>query len=139
MGNVGDTYPGTTEKRVATAPRPSAFIPDAPYLPKGRMLLINGVQVEFHGIGALAAVLGRKPVTVRTWEASGIIPTSGYTLPGKDRDVRGRRRLWTRDQVIGIWRIARDEGILDPGPRVNIAATEFTPRVQALFAELRAS
>lgn len=135
MEDLGDFYPGSRERRqVNHAPDD---VPDAPELGTGRMLLVQGIEVEFFGIGGLAAALNRSPVTLRTWEAEGVLPTSGWTKPGKDRDPRGRRRLWTRAQVEGIWRIAREEGVLEPGPRINILKTQFTGRVKALFEQLR--
>lgn len=126
-------YPGSKEKR---APRPVEE-PERPDLGKGRFLLVNGREIEFFGIGELALVLNRRPVTIRMWENEGILPTSGWTKPGKDKAPQGRRRLWTRAQVEGIWRIAREENVLIPGPRVNIKKTQFTSRVEALFQSLR--
>lgn len=128
-------YPGSREVRRVN-PVPDE-VPDVPELGSGRMLLVNGLEVEFFTIGQLAAVLNRQPVTIRSWENEGILPASGWTKPGQDGDTRGRRRLWTRAQVEGIWRIAKEEGVLEPGPRVNITGTQFTSRVQLLFTQLR--
>lgn len=128
-------YPGSKERRQVNHVPDEA--PDVPDLGSGRMLLVNGLEVEFFTIGQLAAVLHRQPVTIRAWENEGVLPASGWTKPGQDGDTRGRRRLWTRAQVEGIWRIAREEGVLEPGPRINIAKTQFTSRVRLLFAQLR--
>jgi hypothetical protein len=135
MAGVGEFYPGSKERRAVTPVVPEEE--ELPDLGRGQVLLINGFEVEFFRIGVLARVLNRRPVTIRMWERERIMPNSGYVKPGADRDPRGRRRLWTRDQVIGIWRIAQEEGILDPGPRVNIEATQFTSRVKALFKQLK--
>lgn len=129
----GEYYPGSRERRQAARPWEGSLV--GPSLEPGRVLTVNGIEVEFFSIGQLAAALGRKPVTIRSWEAEGILPTSGWTKPGRDRDPRGRRRLWTRAQVEGIWRIALEEGVLAPGP--SITATRFTQRVRSLFAQLR--
>lgn len=135
MGDVGSHYPGSKETR---APNPVVEDdPPGPDLPAGQWLLVNGTEVEFFGIGDLARVLNRKPGTIRMWETAGLLPTSGYTKPGKDKDPRGQRRIWSKPQIEGIWSIACDEGILDPGPRVNIRATRFTARVTALFRQLK--
>lgn len=134
-GLMGEFYPGSKERRQVN--HVSGDEPDVPELGTGRTLLVQGLEVEFFSIGDLARVLNRQPVTIRAWENEGILPTSGWTKPGKDRDPRGRRRLWTRPQIEGIWRIAREEGVLDPGPRINILKTKFPTRVKALFAELR--
>lgn len=133
LADLGDYYPGSRERRQVN----SVPAEEEPDLGKGRMLKVRGVDVEFFGIGTLARVLNRKPVTIRAWENEGVIPTSGWTKPGLDKDPRGKRRLWTRAQIVGIWRIARDEGVLEPGPRVSIHATRFTERVTALFEQLR--
>lgn len=135
MEDLGEFYPGSRERRQVNHVPDDA--PDAPVLGTGRMLLVQGIEVEFFDIGVLGAVLNRSSVTLRTWEAEGTLPTSGWTKPGKDRDPRGRRRLWTRPQIEGIWRIAREEGVLEPGPRINIRKTQFTVRVTQLFAQLR--
>ena len=132
---LGEYYPGSRERR--EAPAAPADPVAGLFLEAGRMLTVNGIEVEFFTIGQLAAVLNRKPVTIRMWEREGIIPSSGWTKPGRDRDPRGKRRLWTRAQVEGIWRIAREEGVLNPGPHVSILTTRFTGRVKALFLELR--
>lgn len=133
MDGLDAYYPGSKEKRQVN------HVPgeDLPDLGTGKMLKVKGIDVEFFPIGVLARVLNRRPVTIRTWEDEGILPTSGWTKPGRDQDPRGRRRLYTRHQIHGIWRIAKEEGVLEPGPRVSITRTNFTQRVTALFDQLR--
>lgn len=135
MGDAGEFYPGSHERRQVN------HVPDevaeAPELGDGKILIVAGYEVEFFEIGALASALNRKTGTIRMWENERILPPSGWVKPGKDRDVRGRRRLWTRPQIEGVWRIAKDEGVLDPGPHVKVTSTQFTARVAALFEELR--
>jgi hypothetical protein len=135
MAGVGEFYPGSKQRRAANPVVHEEE--DLPDLGKGRTLVVNGRDVEFFGIGTLAAVLNRKAGTIRAWEADGTIPASGFIKPGQDRDPRGRRRLWTRAQIIGIWRIAKEEGVLYPGPRINIERTEFETKVRALFKQLK--
>lgn len=135
MGEAGEFYPGSRERRqVNHVPDDE---PDAPELGSGRMLIVRGIEVEFFGIGDLARVLNRQPVTIRAWENERILPPPTFTKPGRDRDPRGRRRLYTREQILAIWRIAREEGILEPGPRINILKTQFTERVKAEFERLK--
>jgi hypothetical protein len=125
---------------------------------KPRRYLAKGVEREFYTIGELAKALGRQVVTVRKWEREGILPASQFVVnayilgPGgepvtddlgrKVENKRGRRRLYTAEQVVGIVQIAADEGILlDPyrprkGQRVRqIRETNFTERVIALFRQ----
>lgn len=79
--------------------------------------LVHGVKTEFFSIGDLAHALGRKPVTVRSWEDKGWLPSSGYRtrapkgeqVPGKE--VRGRR-LYTRRQIEVVVAAAEESGVL---------------------------
>jgi hypothetical protein len=88
------------------------------------------VDREFFTVGQLAAALGRRSVTIRKWEREGIIPAP--TFNAESSDPRGRRRLYGREQVEGIVRIAAEEGILD-SPKAAITKTRFTERVSELF------
>jgi hypothetical protein len=129
-------YPGSKMKREKRVPDPE---PEPEFIwPKGRILTISGYEVECFTTGQLADLLGhRKAVTIRAWEASGILPKSGYYVPGRDGDLRGRRRYYTRQQVEGVLDIARQEGVLYPSTRISISKTNFTKRVTELFLDLR--
>jgi hypothetical protein len=96
---------------------------------------VAGVETEFFTVGDLAKALGRQPVTIRKWEREGVIPKSTYQSPGKDGDVRGRRRLYIREQVEGMVRIAHEEGVLVSHQK-PIKGTRFTERVVDLFKAL---
>jgi hypothetical protein len=127
-------YPGSNMKREVNH-APEEDIVD---WPKGRILTVKGREVECFTTGQLAALLGgRSAVTIRSWEGEGILPKSGYALPGRDGDVRGRRRYYTKNQVQGVLDIALEEGVFWPGPRINVRRTAFTARVEAYFRELR--
>jgi hypothetical protein len=129
-------YPGSKMKRESRKPD----TPPEPEIiwPKGRILTISGYEVECFTTGQLADLLGhRRAVTIRAWEANGTLPKSGYYVPGKDGDVRGRRRYYTRRQVEGVLDIARQEGVLYPSTRISISRTNFTKRVTELFLDLR--
>ena len=129
-------YPGSKMKPEARVPDPEPE-PEIEW-PKGRILTIQGFEVECFTTGQLANLLGgRKAVTIRAWEAEGILPKSGYYVPGRDGDVRGRRRYYTRAQVEGVLDIARQEGVLYPSTRISISRTAFTGRVTDLFLDLR--
>jgi len=129
-------YPGSKMKIQDRAPDPE---PEPEIIwPKGRVLTISGYEVECFTTGQLAGLLGgRKAVTIRAWEADGILPKSGYYVPGRDGDVRGRRRYFTKTQVEGVLDIAREEGVLYPSTRISISKTRFTERVTELFLDLR--
>lgn len=135
---TAEYYPGSKMKRAVREPDPE---PEPEVLwPKGKIFTISGYEVECFTTGQLAAMLGgRKAVTIRAWEAEGILPSSGYAMPGRDGDVRGRRRYYTRAQVEGVLDIARAEGVLYPSTRISIKKTGFTDRVRSLFLDLKRS
>lgn len=133
--NINDPvyYPGSNMKRDINPVEIDGF-----EWPKGRILTVKGREVECFTTGQLASLLGnRSAVTIRSWENEGILPKSGYALPGKGGDVRGRRRYYTKNQVQGVLDIALEEGIFWPGPRINVRKTQFTSRVDAYFRALR--
>lgn len=134
VADLGDYYPGSRERRSVNHVPDGE--PDAPELGTGTVYEVRGIDVEFFKIGDLARALNRQAGTIRKWEEDRILPRP-FSKTGRDRDPRGRRRLYTRAQIEGIWRIARDEGVLDPGPRINLRKTQFTQRVEALFEQLR--
>lgn len=78
---------------------------------------IKGKPIEFFTIGNLAAALGRRPVTVRSWEMKGWLPKSPYrTKMPKGAQVPGKetqgRRLYTRAQVQTVIDAARANKVL---------------------------
>jgi hypothetical protein len=103
----------------------------------GKQFTIGGRPVELFTISQLAEVLNRKPVTIRKWEEKGFIPKATFTKPGVGGDPRGRRRLYSRQQVKAIVEIAESEGILH-NPHAQISQTNFKARVLAAFKELAA-
>lgn len=136
LDRLDEFYPGSKMKREIRLPDPEPE-PEIEW-PNGRILTISGYEVECFTTGQLGGMLGgRRAVTIRAWEAEGILPKSGYYVPGRDGDVRGRRRYYTRRQVEGVLDIARDEGVLYPSTRISISKTNFTKRVTELFLELR--
>lgn len=88
---------------------------------------VKNVPVKFYGIGVLAKVLGRKAGTIRKWETEGVIPKASFQIANDQKDPRSRRRLYTRKQVISIYLIAKEEGLLDTAK--HITSTKFSERV----------
>lgn len=104
--------------------------------------IVEGHKVDCYTIGELAKALGRQVVTVRKWEVEGRIPLAPIVDPGMD-GRHGRRRYYTAAHIVGMVRIAAEEGILlDPfsprrGQRMSqISETKFTERVFVLFEDL---
>lgn len=102
---------------------------------------VAGVDREFFTIGHLAKALGYSVQSIRAWENSRLLPKSRYRTPSPRKAeqpghlVKGRR-LWTREQIEGILRIASEEGvILNKKP----PTARFAQRVAQLFDSLSES
>ena len=83
---------------------------------------LKGVDTEFFTVGALAAAVGLRPVTIRSWEAKGWLPLSRFrTQAPKSHPVEGKkpmgRRLYTRHQIETVVKAATQAGVLDPTVR----------------------
>lgn len=80
---------------------------------------VGGVVTRFYGIGALAAALNRKPVTIRSWEAKGWIPQASFRTPApRAEQVPGKavkgRRLYSEAQLVFLVEAAMQFAIDDP-------------------------
>src|SRR5258708_30553780 len=105
-------YPGS-KKSLKTFESPvspsTREVLDASVLGDGKKMQVGTREYEFYNIGDLARVLNRKSVTMRKWEADGVIPKAVYIKPSDDK--RGVRRLYSREQIEGLINIARDEDL----------------------------
>lgn len=102
-----------------------------------KIFTVAGKSVDFYTIGDLARALNRKSVTMRKWEAEGIIPKARAMAPSTDK--RGKRRLYTKGQILGLVKIANEEGILTPtakGQWKALEETNFRERAIKLFKDL---
>jgi len=128
-------YPGSSRPIIRHPNRSRDTGPEvtASWDRKPRTYPVGGVEREFFTIGQLAEALGRKPVTLRKWEREGIIPKATFRAPSEH--VQGVRRLYSREQVEGIVKIAKEEGVL-VSHQTPITQTQFTNRVVALFTSL---
>lgn len=132
-------WPGRKQPVNRPTSTPAASEPDPLAWDKKPVVYVhNGITREFFTIGHLADAFGRSPVTIRSWESKGVMPNTPYrsprprgeALPGKKS--KGRR-LWTRSQIEGMLRIAREEGVILNG---KPPSKQFSQRVAALFREL---
>jgi hypothetical protein len=81
--------------------------------------LINGEKQEFFLISHLAKALDYSVQSIRAWEAQGLLARTPYRSPRTKRPVAGGRsdkgkRLWTREQILGIIRIAKKHKVIFP-------------------------
>ena len=80
---------------------------------------INGERQEFFLISHLAKALDYSVQSIRAWEAQGLLARTPYRSPRTAKPVAGGRsnkgkRLWTREQVEGIVRIAKKHKVIFP-------------------------
>jgi hypothetical protein len=103
--------------------------------------MVGGEVREFYTISHLAAALGYSVQSIRAWEDKGLLPRSPFRSPRTRKPVAGGRsdkgkRLWTREQVEGIVRLARRHRvILNKKP----PTPAFARDVKVLFTQLTAS
>lgn len=103
--------------------------------------MVSGEVREFFTISHLAAALGYSVQSIRAWEDKGALPRSPFRSPRTAKPVAGGRsnkgkRLWTREQVEGILRLARrHQVILNKRP----PTPAFARDVKVLFEQLQAS
>ena len=120
MGFEGiENYPGKRPPKNRIKRKPKKL--DDPFFGvKSSHYVIKGERVEVFTIGQLAKVLGKKTVTVRSWEKKGIIPKPIYRTAPPDRgqlpgvEAKGRR-IYTRKQVdLIVFAVSTIIGDTDP-------------------------
>ena len=130
-------YPGRRKPVNRVTPQ-EQNAPVSDWSDKPLTYMVNGETQEFFTIGHLAKALGYSVQSIRAWENSRLLPRSRYRTPSpRKADQPGHlvkgRRLWTRQQIEGILRIAAEEGVIlnkkPPTPR-------FAARVGELFTSL---
>lgn len=81
--------------------------------------LVNGEVQEFFLISHLSKALDYSQQSIRAWEAQGLLARTPFRSPRTAKPVAGGRsnkgkRLWTREQVEGIIRIAKKHKVIFP-------------------------
>lgn len=97
-----------------------------------RELYLDGEAVVFYTLAALAEALGRKPVTIRLWERQGTFPTA----PFRTKERGQGKRIYTREQIEGVVRIAVEEGVLDDASSGAYSQLPLPPRFTTRVTEL---
>lgn len=135
-------YPGKTRPRLRQIKRTGKDSdPPAIWDSKPVYYSVNGERKEFFTIGHLARALSYSQQSIRAWENQSLLPKSPYRSPKPRRPtIDGRntkgKRLWTRQQIEGILRIAEEEGVvLNKQPPTRA----FARKVAVLFRELTAN
>lgn len=123
-------YPGSKRRRAANTDGAPSTVTSG-WDVKPLFLTVEGVEVEFFNIGALAKALGRRSSTLRKWETLGILPKARFHTPGANR--HGQFRLYTRTDVETIARIAHEEGLI--GTNRQVQCTAFSERVGRYWDE----
>lgn len=116
-GEYRGTYPGSKKALPVvgeTKPEPKQEKQEWDARPLKKW--INGKEVELFAIGALCKALGRPPVTLRLWIRQGHLPREPFRLPTRN-GIKGRR-LYARQHIEAIIRVATEHGIID-SPRVD--------------------
>jgi hypothetical protein len=129
---VEETYPGSRHPR-RPAPEDVSDEPEPIWDDRPRVYTSRGRETAFFTISALATALHRKTVTIRKWETKGYLPPAQYRSPGEGKK---QDRLYTRDQITGLVKIAQEEGLMDPQKKMRIDQTRFPERAHRLFEAL---
>lgn len=137
----GKNYPGKREPKMRSIKRTAPADDKPPWDENPVYYMVKGERREFFTIRHLAAALDYSQQSIRAWENSGLLARSPFRSPKPRKPTIGGRntkgkRLWTRAQIEGILRIAREEGVIvnkQPPTRT------FARRVAALFREITAA
>lgn len=105
--------------------------------------MVNGEKQEFFLISHLAKALDYSVQSIRAWEAQGLLARTPFRSPRTAKPVAGGRsnkgkRLWTREQVLGIIRIAKKHKVIFPNRKgiKQPPTAAFAAEVGEFFASL---
>jgi len=126
-------YPGKRKPVLRDPPKPTVSVNAWDAHP--RHYFVKGVKVEFFTVGHVALALGRTSRTIRWWEGKEVIPPATFraAAPRKSKVKEAGDRLWTREQVEVMIRIAQEEGVLDG----KAPTPAFTRKLVAAFLALQ--
>ena len=109
-------YPGR-RKPLNRQPKKAAPVETVLWDAKPVFYLVDGERREFFLIASVAKALDYSVQSIRAWEAQGLLPNSPYRSPRTRKPVAGGRstkgrRLWTREQIEGILRLAKKHKVI---------------------------
>ena len=134
-------YPGRKKpvNRSVQAAQPDTQLWDA----KPAYYLVDGRRQEFFLISHLAKALDYSVQSIRAWEAQGLLARTPFRSPRTKGMVAGGRsnkgkRLWTREQVEGIVRLAKKHKVIFPDRKgvKHPPTPAFAREVGELFSSL---
>lgn len=117
-------YPGSKRRIPTERTPPKAVVEDA-WDSHPVLLKVKGETKEFFTVGMLAQALGRRPATIREWEAKGIIPKAKFRTAAVD--TAKQKRLYTRRQVEVMVKIAQEEGLMAVSRSGGLRRAEIPP------------
>jgi hypothetical protein len=131
-------YPGSKRKRKEPTPKPEPVVKAWDAKPVVKPM--NGKDVEFFTIGALAEALGRPVVTVRLWTRQNYLPPAPFRLPdtqNKWGDTHKGKTLYTRAMIDSAVEIFKRNGLLN-STRVEWSQhQEVTTQLAEAWSNLR--
>ncbi len=104
-------YQPAVRRRVPHA-RAQVLESDPPWLHDGLTirLRVRGTPTDLFATSVMATAINRSPETLRRLIREGIVPETRYFAPGHGRF--GRKRLWTREQVLATAAVFEGAGLL---------------------------
>lgn len=97
----GSRQPRRSEGTPTPSKKKTSVSDELPWDSNPTKKVLNGKEVEFFTVGALAIALGKEIVTLRMWERKGYIPTAPFRLRSKTlngQKVKGNR-AYTRELI----------------------------------------
>lgn len=136
-----ETYPGSSQPLRSAQRRVDALKGSHGWDARPVRLEFKGQMTEFFTIGALAQALQRENSTLRDWETMGYLPRAPRRTGSNAPTRHGKRRLYLREEVEGLMKLADEEGLFKRGPggqlSTRVADTGFPQRAQALFDAIK--
>lgn len=118
LGDLPD-FPGNTPPRNRKDSPKRGVAEDRFNGARPRIYRIGGVDREFYTVGEVARALGRKAVTIRSWESKGWIPKVKYRTPAPaGTQIPGKspkgRRLYSKAQLVFLVEAVETYKLNDP-------------------------
>ena len=135
-------YPGSKRMRRTRAPKSVEATADEGWdaKPVKKNVNINGNEIDFYGIGAVATAVGRPIVTIRNWISKGYLPPSTYRLPStkaKNGKEQKGYRLYSRNQIEVLVELLAKAGLFDK-KRLQWPNQQLTNAIAEAWNNIRA-